>query len=128
MTNKEELKIKLNNIINSLNSLTDIGNKKDINFKLSYRIANISKAIEPIVTVYQEAIKSFMKSNSLLVEDNIIKFKTPEDKIKYLETNEDLLNEYHSIDIKKIPIDLFSEYNIEPNHIKNILWMIEGEL
>jgi len=131
MGNKKKVTLTLKEIKKSLSALINVGKKEGLDFKFNYRVAKICKKIEPIVKVYEESLNKFFKENGKYSkEDGTVTLNPKDEKliIKFRDTEAILLNETHTIEFDKIPIEMFEEYDISSENIRNMMWMIEGEL
>lgn len=124
------IELKLKELIFSLAALNEIGKKKGLNFKFNYQIAKISKTIEPIVQEYEACLRKFINENGIYDENHGAKVISKKEELKVLqfnENNEELLEKTNKIEIDKIFIEDFYNYDIEAVYIRPLFWMIYDE-
>jgi len=126
-----KINVTLKEVRNSLAALIEIGKKEGLDFKFNYRIAKICKTIEPIIKLYEESLNKFFKENGKYDDKTGAMGLDPKDQAKFLkfnETNLELLDEVHEIEIETIPIKMFEDYDIQSELIRPILWIINGDI
>jgi len=117
----------LREIRNALGSFIEIGKKDGLSFDFNYRVAKICKVIEPIVKTYEESLTKFLEENGTYSKESGGKrLDTSNEKLmlSFNEANKNLLNEYFEFYIEKIPLKMFSDYDIPAANIRAILWAI----
>jgi hypothetical protein len=123
-----QVKLTLNEIAGAVGALNQMGENKDLSFKLSYRIAKIAKKLEPILSVYQDARNQYITDNGVKNEEtgNMEIPSTDAEKIlEFTKHNDELLQEESEVELDLIPESLFEDTNVTPNQVRSILWAIE---
>lgn len=114
------MKIKLSQIMNSIEVLQDFGNKK-FPSKTSFRIQRNLRTIDPEIKMFeQERMKLIEKYKD---EKNNISKESMETLNKELR---ELLEQELELDIMQLGIDELS-FDISPNDLMRIEWMIDKD-
>lgn len=125
----QKIKLSLDEIVKSLGSLNSINKKEGQDFKFNYRIAKISKKLEPILKPYLETTAKFYKENGKFnVNESKYKLESRETIEGFNAINKELLAEEFEIEVQKIPIKMFEAYDITGDEIRSLFWLIDGEL
>lgn len=121
------MELTLREVKDAYSSLLSIG-KRELDFKLSYRLAKISNKLKPIVSTYETAMNGFIKQKGTLdKKDGQIKILPSQTEVitEFNETNDELMKEVHNVEIECIPIKMLESYEIPANDLQAILSLIE---
>lgn len=110
------MKIKLNKIVNSIESLNAL---TEIKFpaKVSYRIKRIIDKLEPILKTYNEKKNELVREYGETEEDGTVSVKDPEKLKEFLPKIEEILEVEEEVDFEPIPVEMLGDTEVGAKHI-----------
>lgn len=125
------MKLTLNELLNSHDALTVLGNARGISSKIAYRIAKNIKPISQEIEIYHETRIKLLEEHSNkddegkpIIKGNEYDIMDGHREIVEKEINE-LKNEEVEIDIKKVTLDDIDVAKLSPLQIQSLEYMID---